>query len=463
MAGLYIHIPFCASRCIYCGFYSTTLTQLQDRYVDAVCREMEARRNWRVEDGGLRIENGGLSMENTSIKDGGKSISQSSILHSQSPTPSLSTIYLGGGTPSQLSASNLHKLFRYINKVYGTDFQYAADGSQMEITMECNPDDITPVFCDTLRTLPVNRISMGAQTFSDDRLRFLRRRHTAEEVRTAVKRLRAIGIGNISIDLMFGFPDETLNEWQSDINECLALDVEHISAYSLMYEEDTPLHRMLSEGRIRETDDELSSKMYYTLIDSLTASGFEHYEISNFAKKQAINPDSPVHTLKGYPQSTIHKSSGLRQKGISLSPHPSPISPIKNSFRSRHNSSYWHGIPYIGLGASAHSYDIHSRQWNVSDVKKYTESIERGEIPYEREILDTDTRYNETIMTALRTCEGVDIRYIETAFGPKYKEHLLGNAEKNIAYGNLITEGGRLHLSRKGIYISDGITADLFI
>lgn len=377
MAGLYIHIPFCASRCIYCGFYSTTLPQLQDRYVEAVCREMEFREE-----------------------------------------RSLSTIYLGGGTPSQLSAENLRKIFLYINKVYGTDFKEAEDGSEMEITMECNPDDITPEFCETLRTLPVNRISMGAQTFSDSRLRFLRRRHTADEVRTAVKLLRSIGIGNISVDLMFGFPDETLEEWKSDIRECLALNVEHISAYSLMYEEGTPLYKMLVEGKIKEIDEELSLQMYETLINMLTAAGFEHYEISNFSKP---------------------------------------------SFRSRHNSSYWHDTPYIGIGAAAHSFDTVSRRWNVADIKTYIESIERGELPYEREVLDTDTRYNETVMTGLRTCEGVDIKYILDSFGPKYERHLLSNAQKNISLGNLIVEDNRLRLTRKGIYTSDGITAELFV
>lgn len=377
MAGLYIHIPFCASRCIYCGFYSTTLPQLQDRYVEAVCREMEFREE-----------------------------------------RSLSTIYLGGGTPSQLSAENLRKIFLYINKVYGTDFKEAEDGSEIEITMECNPDDITPEFCETLRTLPVNRISMGAQTFSDSRLRFLRRRHTADEVRTAVKLLRSIGIGNISVDLMFGFPHETLEEWKYDIRECLALNVEHISAYSLMYEEGTPLYKMLVEGKIKEIDEELSLQMYETLINMLTAAGFEHYEISNFAKP---------------------------------------------SFRSRHNSSYWHDTPYIGIGAAAHSFDTVSRRWNVADIKTYIESIERGEQPYEREVLDTDTRYNETVMTGLRTCEGVDLKYISDSFGAKYGRHLLSNAQKNISLGNLIVEDNRLRLTRKGIYTSDGITAELFV
>ncbi len=451
MAGLYIHIPFCASRCIYCGFYSTTLPQLQDRYVEAVCREMLLRGERREERGERNafMDESISSSKTLNPQSSKKDTSLSPLLSplsSNSPTvgqEGLSTIYLGGGTPSQLSAENLRKIFLYINKVYGTDFKEAEDGSEMEITMECNPDDITPEFCETLRTLPVNRISMGAQTFSDSRLRFLRRRHTADEVRTAVDRLRKIGIGNISIDLMFGFPGETLEEWKSDIRECLALDVEHISAYSLMYEEGTSLYKMLVEEKIKEIDEELSLQMYETLIDMLTAAGFEHYEISNFAKL----PNKQVSSLKG----------------ISLSSLPSPLSSKAISFRSRHNSSYWHGTPYIGIGAAAHSFDTVSRRWNVADIKTYIESIERGEQPYEREVLDTDTRYNETVMTGLRTCEGVDLKYISDSFGAKYGRHLLSNAQKNISLGNLIVEDNRLRLTRKGIYTSDGITAELFV
>lgn len=431
MAGLYIHIPFCASRCIYCGFYSTTLPQLQDRYVEAMGREMILREEeslkWR-EERGERREKCLLDEEyktfqieeNINVNDKNTQKSTSlSTLHSP-----LSTIYIGGGTPSQLSPANLRKLFIYISNVYGTDFDRDINGEKMEITMECNPDDVTEELCETLSTLPVNRISMGAQTFSDSRLRFLRRRHTADEVCTAVGRLRKIGISNISVDLMFGFPDETIDEWQSDISRCLALDVEHISAYSLMYEEGTPLYKMLAEGKIKEIDDELSLRMYDTLIDRLDKAGYEHYEISNFAKRM---------------------------------PHGQP------SMRSRHNSSYWHGTPYIGIGAAAHSFDTVSRRWNVADIKEYIESIERGELPYEDEVLDTDTRYNETVMTALRTCEGVDIKYISATFGSKYERNLLRNAQKNISLGNLIIEDNRLRLTRKGIYTSDGITAELFV
>jgi putative oxygen-independent coproporphyrinogen III oxidase len=369
MAGLYVHIPFCTSRCIYCGFYSTTLSSLQDRYIDAVCQEMMMREK-----------------------------------------VNLTTVYIGGGTPSTLSKENLDKLFLYINKVYGLSSSMIEGENALEITMECNPDDV----CKPDFYLPpqVNRVSMGAQTFSDDRLRLLHRRHNAEEIRTAVSLLRHKGIRNISVDLMFGFPNETLEDWTSDLEEALKLDVEHISAYSLMYEKGTPLYRMQEEGKVKEISDDLSLQMYDALIDRLEAAGYEHYEISNFAKK---------------------------------------------GFRSKHNSSYWQQIPYIGIGAAAHSYDLKTRQWNVADIQAYIKGIEAGKRPFEKEVIDDDTRYDDIITTALRTKEGIDLKSLSLP----YREYLLKQAENYITRHLLKIEGDKLSLTRKGIYISDSIMSDL--
>ena len=240
MAGLYIHIPFCRSRCIYCGFYSTTGLELRQRYVEAVCKEIS------------------MVCKDTPIR----------------------TIYLGGGTPSQLTIPQLQQIMNaaYIYNKVETD---------AEITIECNPDDVTKDFVEGLRQLPINRVSMGAQTFCDKRLGFIQRRHNSSQVLDAVERLRDSGIQNISIDLMYGFPEETISEWEKDINNALALEVEHLSAYCLMIEEGTPLYelRMKSE-ELRESlpDEELERQMYELLIDRLTSAGYEHYEISNFAK-----------------------------------------------------------------------------------------------------------------------------------------------------------------------------------
>lgn len=376
MAGVYIHIPFCKSRCVYCGFYSTTLHEWHSRYVNALCHEMELR----------------------PLSSVGEPVS---------------TVYLGGGTPSVLEPELLRRLFFFINKVY-------RPVPSCETTIECNPDDVTPELSTLLSELGVNRVSMGAQTFSDERLSFLHRRHTAGQVGTAMERLRTAGIGNVSIDLMYGFPGETLDDWQRDIRAALALRPEHLSAYALMYEEGTPLYRQWQEGRFRETDEELERTMYYTLIDQLAAAGYEHYELSNFARP---------------------------------------------GYRSRHNSSYWHDVPYIGIGAAAHSYSPRlpagdkaaCRSWNVSDVRRYTEALEHGGRPCERELLDEETHYNDTVLTALRTCEGIAL---DTLPAP-LRSYLLQNARRYIDTNLLKMADEHLVLTRQGLFVSDMIMADL--
>ena len=373
MAGIYIHIPFCKSRCIYCGFYSTTMLSLRHKYVKAVCREMELRHGYVDE--------------------------------------TVETVYLGGGTPSLLGASELGMLFQYIYKV----FKVSDDA---EITMECNPDDINENFTDMLARTPVNRVSLGVQTFSDARLKLLRRRHDTAEVTKAVDQLRRCGIGNISIDLMFGFPGETLDDWTADINKALELNVEHISAYSLMYEEGTKLFDMLEREQIHEIDDELSLKMYDELTAHLTLNGYEHYEISNFARR---------------------------------------------GYRSRHNGNYWRQVPYIGLGAAAHSFDLKSRQWNVADVASYIEGIDMGEVRAERETLTPETTFNDIITTALRTREGIDMEYIERHLGKRYKDFLTANSARYVSEGLIETDGSHVRLTHKGIYISDMIMSELMM
>ncbi len=371
MEGLYVHIPFCRSRCVYCGFYSTTLLPLRQRYVDALCREMRLR------------EKGPLQ-----------------------------TIYIGGGTPSLLSPAMLRQLFDSIRATFEVDWPHA------EITMECNPDDVTPEFADSLAALPVNRVSMGIQTFSDQRLRFLHRRHDAAQARGAFRHLREAGFSNISIDLMFGFPEETLGEWEADIQEALSLGAEHISAYSLMYEEGTPLHQWLESQKVEEIDEETYILMYETLVRKLTQAGYEHYEISNFA-------------LPGH--------------------------------RSRHNSSYWDGTPYIGLGAAAHSYTGIVRQSNLSDVMGYMQSIEKGIVPMEEEELRPMDRYNDMVTTALRTSSGIPLAEVVSRFGQRYQDYLLENAQQALDRGWMRIDEGHLHLTLSGIAVSDMVASDLIM
>lgn len=367
-AGLYVHIPFCASRCVYCGFYSTTLLSLRSRYVDALCQEMRL-----------------LAFK-----------------------PRILTVYLGGGTPSQLTHDELLQLFSYIYNVYDVS-------PDAEITMECNPDDIREGM---FEGLPVNRVSMGAQTFSDERLRFLRRRHTAAEVDKAVRTLREDGIDNMSIDLMFGFPGQTLGDWKRDVAHALSLNPEHVSAYGLMFEEGTPLYRMLEQGKVKEIDEDLSLRMYSELIDTLEAAGYEHYEISNFAR--------------------------LDGERVSR-------------WRSRHNSSYWHDVPYIGIGAGAHSYYKMTRHWNPDNIIMYMDAVEHGNLPYEEEKIDINMHYDDIVTTALRTREGICLDKLDS----DHRAFLLNNARSYVDNGLMSIDDGHLHLTREGINISNRIMSDL--
>ena len=367
MQGLYIHIPFCKSRCIYCGFFSTTMLDLRQQYVDALCQEMKMRCQ---------------GAEN------------------------ISTIYLGGGTPSQLTTDQLRQI---LHRAY----IYNKVEKDAEVTIEVNPDDVTERFANDLTLLPVNRISMGVQTFDDKRLRFLHRRHTAEQVTTAVDRLRTAGIKNISIDLMYGFPGETIADCEADIAKALSLQVEHISTYCLMIEEDTQLQQMLQQGNITETEEELERQMYETIINRLEDGGYEQYELSNFARP---------------------------------------------GFHSRHNSSYWDGTPYIGIGAAAHSYDIESRSWNIADIKQYIQGMANSQRIYEEERLDSDTRYNDAITVALRTSRGLDLQ----ALSPKHRTYCLENAQRYLDDGLLErTQDNRLRLTRRGLFVSDMIMSNL--
>ena len=370
MAGLYLHIPFCASRCIYCGFYSTTQSDQRNRYVDALIRELHLRQEECVRLGPIQ------------------------------------TIYLGGGTPSQLSAAQLHRLFAAIDTTVHPQWE------RTEVTLEANPDDITTTYASELAHLPINRVSLGAQTFDDNRLQFLHRRHRAAQVQEAIERLRAVGIQNISIDLMFGFPSETLDEWQQDVQQAILLAPDHISAYALSYEEGTLLYRLLQEQQVQPVDEELSRAMYYLMKDHLEAAGYEHYEISNFARK-----------------------------------------------RSLHNSSYWQSIPYIGLGAAAHSFSGDTRSWNVSNLQQYLSSIEAGQRPFEQETIDADTHYNDLVVTALRTREGIPFDALTT----QQRDYLLQQAAPMVERGLLSVDADRLHLTREGLFISDNIMMNVMM
>lgn len=369
MAGIYIHIPFCKTRCVYCGFFSTTTLEKRRQYVDALIAELHDRRSY------LRGED-------------------------------VDTIYFGGGTPSQLDAGDVERILASIYNIYNVR-------AKAEVTLEGNPDDMSESYLHELLRIGVNRLSMGVQTFDDGRLRFLNRRHTSQQAIDAVRCAQRAGFSNISIDLMFGFPCQTLDEWKRDVDMAMSLGVQHLSAYSLMYEEGTLLGRMLDDGRVKEVSEEMSLSMYEHLVDTLKANGFEHYEISNFA-------------LPGC--------------------------------HSRHNSSYWRGIAYLGVGAGAHSFDGECRQYNVESLDRYL----TGAAP-EKEFMTEDERYDEFVFTGLRTREGISLAEMETRFGAERKDYCIENARRHIASGRLVMEGDTLRLSREGLFVSNDIMSDLML
>ncbi|MDR1646251.1 MAG: radical SAM family heme chaperone HemW [Tannerellaceae bacterium] len=372
MAGLYIHIPFCTKRCVYCDFFSDTQIHYKERFLSAIIEEMTQRRDYL----------GGESVE---------------------------TIYLGGGTPSLLSAAEWEPVFEAIYRL----FPVCEDA---EITMEANPDDLTPGYVASLARLPINRISLGVQSFNDTDLRFLRRRHTGQQAIDALRLCREQGYDNISIDLIYGLPGQTPARWQANLSEALHADVAHISAYHLTYETDTPLYRLKAQGLIQPVDEEVSLSLYNTLIYMLTAAGYQHYEISNFALPGRI---------------------------------------------SRHNSSYWTFRPYLGIGPSAHSYNTLSRQWNISSLPHYIEGLRNASLCPETEILTPHDKYNEYILTGLRTCWGIHLPQIQAKFGETKHSYCKTQAQRYLSSGMLREEGDRLILTQDGWFVSDSIISTL--
>lgn len=384
MAGIYIHIPFCKQRCIYCDFYSTTSQEKENRYIEAVCTELELRK--------------------------------------QSLPDPVHTIYIGGGTPSLLNPAPVKQLKDCMNRNYRVM-------PDLEFTVEANPDDISPEWLEAMSRTGVNRISMGVQTFHDGHLKLLRRRHNSERAIQAVHLCQEHGFRNISIDLIYGLPEQTLEEWKADVAQAIALNVQHLSAYALIYEENTALWRMRELNKVQEADEELSLSMFEYLITELKNNGFEHYEISNF----------------GLP-----------------------------GFHSRHNSSYWNDTPYLGCGASAHSFIRMERMYNTANIDQYIKDIMRcreENLPYKEvchcEVLDRYEHYNDRIITGLRTAAGLDLEKLEQDFGTELKNYCLKMAAPHLKENTLqITEEnghpqGVLKLSHRGLFLSDGIMSDL--
>lgn len=372
MAGLYIHIPFCRKRCHYCDFYKTTELGLKPRFLEMVAHE---------------------------------AVLQAGYLEGEI----LDTLYFGGGTPGLLATDEIAFLLEKVAALY----RVAPDA---EVTLEANPDDVTPGQPAAWRAMGVNRLSMGIQSFHDDHLKAMNRRHTARQALDAVDTARKEGFTNISIDLIFGLPDMTLAQWEENLDTALSLPVSHISAYHLTWHEGTPFYEFLQKGILSEASEEESLEQFRLLISKTAQAGFDHYEISNFARGGAY---------------------------------------------SRHNLGYWSGAKYLGLGPSAHSYNGLSRQWNVADLRIYLQALGEGKIPFESEELTPTDRLNDTLITRLRTKWGISTDLLRREFGEAVIAPVLASARPFLEEGTLIAEGGILRLSPAGIMVSDRIMAAL--
>ena len=383
MAGIYIHIPFCKSRCRYCDFFSTTQLERREDYAHAIIAEFIDRQHLLTEP--------------------------------------VRTIYFGGGTPSQMPVASLRmileclvdgaKRLQFSGRSHGelqdaSDHHHSPDEiGDIELTLEANPGDITPEKARAWREMGFNRLSIGIQSFDDDLLHFIGRRHTAQEALQAVATAQAAGFDNISIDLMYALPSQTMEQWQKDVQLALHLGIQHISTYGLIYEDGTALTKLLMDNRLQPVDEDLEMRMYDYLVEQLTANGFLHYEVSNFA-------------LPGR--------------------------------HSRHNSSYWNDTPYLGLGAAAHSYDGQHRQWNIADLDEYIRQALAHQLSPEIEHLTDEDRHTERVMLSLRTNQGVAKADIN-----------MHKAEPYIEQGLLEDKGERVAATTQGFHILNRIIEDL--
>ncbi len=374
MAGIYIHIPFCKSKCAYCNFFSlASESKIQD-YVEALKKEIIAHKNY---------------LGNEIVK----------------------TIYFGGGTPSLLSVKNIEDIINLLNKNYEIV-------SSPEITLEINPDTIDREKMSELKILGINRMSVGIQSFHDDDLKYLGRRHDSKHAMQVLDDLKHTDFKKITLDLIYGMPTLTEEKWNKNLDIFFSTAFSHLSAYALTVEPKTILGQKIEKGELQSVSEEETIRHYNILVERTKENGFEHYEISNFAKP---------------------------------------------GFRSLHNSIYWRDEKYLGLGASAHSYDGNSRQWNISNLTKYIQIVGNSDDYFEKETLSLDDKFNEYVMTSLRTSWGCDIEKIERDYGISYKNHFLKNIKKYLENGEMLKENNTYFLSEDGKLFADGIAADLFL
>lgn len=387
MSGIYIHIPFCKSKCSYCNFFSLASEKKIVDYVDALKREIVARNRY---------------LGNEKIK----------------------TIYFGGGTPSLLPTKYIDEILDIVNKNFDLI-------SNPEITLEVNPDTVGRDQLSELKEIGVNRVSVGIQSFHDDDLRYLGRKHDSKHALQIIDDLKTVGFDKLTLDLIYGMPTLTEEKWNKNLDVFFSTGISHLSAYALTVEPKTILGQKIEKGDLQDVSEDDAVRHYEILICRTKENGFEHYEISNFAKQNC---------------------------------------------RSQHNSIYWNDEKYLGLGPSAHSYDGNSRQWNISNLTKYIQLVNADIDPdpdidtdtdmgryYEKEILSTEDKFNEYVMTSLRTSWGCDIEKISAKYGSSYSEHFLKNVKKYLESGVMLKDFNTYRLTDEGMLFADGIAAELFL
>ncbi len=374
MSGIYIHIPFCSQACTYCDFHFSTSLQSVDKMIDCLEKEIILRKNYLQED-------------------------------------VIETIYFGGGTPSLIETSFINRLMNMIRKEYNVS-------TDAEITVEANPDDLSKEKCEELFGAGVNRLSIGIQSFSDADLKFMNRAHNSKQAISSVKNARMAGFKNISIDLIYGIKQSEPGQWEKNLDMALNLGVEHLSCYALTIEPRTVLADMIRNKKVAPPDDEKTIGEFEKLMIRAAESGFEHYEISNFARDKKY---------------------------------------------SKHNTSYWQRKKYLGIGPSAHSFNGISRQWNISNNQAYIRSLNENIIPFEIEELSESNKFNEYILTSLRTMWGIEILFVEKEFGQIKKEELLKKIQKFINDGMITSSDNNFVLTKEGKFFADRIAAEMFV
>jgi oxygen-independent coproporphyrinogen-3 oxidase len=372
VAGIYIHTPFCKRKCAYCDFYSVANNTMQDEFTKALLKEIELKKNYFSEE-------------------------------------SVQTIYFGGGTPSMLKVKDLENILNQLKKYYSV-------AEENEITLEANPDDLSLEYLKTIKKLGVNRLSIGIQSFIERDLKVMKRQHTVNQAIKAVEQAQNAGFKNISIDLIYGLPDLTNQEWEQNVQNAIDLNIQHISAYHLTIEPGTLFYKFNENGKLNLPDENESINQFKLLQEKLAQYGFVHYEISNFAK---------------------------------------------DGFLSLHNTNYWMNVKYLGLGPSAHSFDLTSREWNISNLRVYINEILKGKLPIESEKLSTNEKYNDYILTSLRTMWGLNTEIIKKEFGKDYEIFFLRNSKKYLDKNLIIQNNHQFKLTDKGIFISDHIISNL--